>query len=706
LALFSIFCVLKPILHAVGKKQCGLVFVLCLLLFGLLLWTYFPAVRGDFIDIDDGAFVIRNPFLALTPANVIWAFGHSFNANWLPVTLLSFMLDYRLYGLQPWGFHLTNVLLHALNGVLVFLVLRRMTGSTWRSLTVAVLFSVHPLRVESVAWISERKDVLSLFFWMLTLWAYAGYAPGRAGTELAFRTPDSRFATRNYALALFFYALALMSKPMVVTLPFVLLLLDYWPLERWPQKRFPGLLLEKGPFFLLSAIVSVITFFTQKNASMLDPVFTGLSVSFAERLENALVSYGRYLGKLFWPVDLSASYPYPDRWPAHLILFAGLLVLAIAVLAFALRRRSPYLLIGWLWYLGTLVPVLGLVSVGAQAMADRYSYIPSLGILIALVWGAFQLTGGRRSRSIVLGAIGTTLALSCLGLTRHQIGYWKDGVTVWQRAVTITENDYAAHNWLGCALYAQGQYDEAIQEFQKASTLNPGFAEIYCSLGQAYTALGRMDEAIAACQKALKIRPGFVVAHMSLGSLLLNAGRVDDALFHFRATAQLDPNLAAAQKCLGQAFAAKGQWSEAIASYQRAIAIEPDLAEAWLGLGLASLRVERFDDALTAFQNALSLQPGDSAARNNLGYVLLRTRRLDEAISQFRAALQQRPDNAEIHNNLGSALLAKGLTNAAVSEFQEALRLKPGYAAAIRNLAFALPPEEKNTSSSTNSLSP
>ena len=686
---------MKPIFLAAGKIPRGQLLLLGLLLFGLTLGCFLPSLRGGFIDVDDGVFVCRNPHIDLTPANVVWAFGHTECSNWLPLTVWSFMVDHQLYGFNPWGFHLTNVLLHAINTALVFLVLRRMTGATWRSLAVASLFGLHPLRVESVAWISERKDVLSLMFWLLTLWAYTRYAqsvtrPPGAGASASIEPRVTRRPSFFYGLALALFALDLMSKPMVVTLPFVLLLLDYWPLDRWKQNSLRSLLVEKVPFLLLSTFVCMITYVAQKNAGMMSAALTGLSLSFGARLENALVSYVRYLGKLFWPVDLCALYPYPDHWPMPKVLLAGLMIAALSVLAFVLRRRFPCFLTGWLWYLGTLAPVLGLVSVGAQAMADRYTYIPSLGILMVVVWGACQLTERWRYQGIGLGAGGGALVLVCLALTRHQLGYWKDGISVWQRAVTVTENNYQAHNWLGCALYSVGQFDGAIPEFQTVVRLNPSFAEADCALGRSLEAVGRPAEAMLWYQKALKIDPNYVTAHNNVAILLLQKGRADEAMVHAQKALASEPDNVMAHDNLGLALALNGHFDEALAHFQLAVTLQPDNETAQFSLGSFLLQLGRTDEAIRHFHAALRLQPDDAAIHNNLGGALLEKGNVAEAVHEFQEAVRLQPARFEGHRNLGHALLKQGRPDAAVREFQAALHLNPDSLAASNDLVTAL----------------
>ena len=621
------------------------------------------------------------------------------------------------------------------NSVLVFLVFRQLTRTTWRSLIVASIFGLHPLRVESVAWISERKDVLCTLFWLLTLWAYARHAQG-ALHRLRETKPTAEVVSapflrqvigrlsRFYFLALLFFALGLMSKPMMVTLPCALLLLDYWPLQRLNQQSLWGLLVEKFPFFLLSIFVSLVTCVTQRDAGLLNPVVTGEAASFGGRLVNALVSYGRYLGKLFWPANLCADYPYPDHWPDLTILLVGLLLTGVTISAFVLHRQRPYLSVGWLWYLGTLVPVLGLVSVGPQAMADRYSYIPSLGIVLMLVWGVHQLLPGWRSQSLVVGSGVGLLLLVCIVLTRQQLVFWQDEIRLWQRAVAVTERNYDAHNRLARALISAGRADEAVDEFREVIRLNPDFAEAYCSLGQILFRQGHIDEAIADYQKALAMQPASVVAHNNLANILFQQGRVDDAIREFEEIIKISPDFADAYNGLGQAFVQKGRldaaiicyqkclalnpdsvlahnnfasillrtgrWDEAIVQSKEVLALLPDNATAHDNLGFALLQKGQPAEALVEFQRAVELQPDNPSAGNNLGTTLLRSGRVDEATDCFRRALKFQPKSAELHNNLGYALLLKGRIDEAVLSFRSAVSLEPEGAEEHCGLGYAL----------------
>ncbi|HTY89442.1 MAG TPA: tetratricopeptide repeat protein [Candidatus Acidoferrum sp.] len=686
--MFSVRSALNTALPSAGTPERGRVSLLSLLLFGLVWGAFFPALRGDFIEFDDFAYVTSNPCLSLTPANAMRVVTQGVAANWHPLTQWSLMLDHSLGGLNPWGFHFTNVLLHALNSILVFLVLHRLTGTLWRSFVVAALFGLHPLRVESVAWISERKDVLCGLFWLLALWAYARFAQAMSGS----RSQATRLffaSSSSYWQALGFFALGLMSKPMVVTLPCVLLLLDFWPLERWRRERWADLAVEKIPFFFLSALGCIITFLVQRSGGMMQEL-AGLPLSFDLRLENALVAYARYLGKLFWPVNLCALYPHPGHWPPADVLLAGLLVLALSALALGLRRHRPYWLTGWFWFLGTFVPVIGLIQVGAQALADRYTYIPSLGILILGVWEFHRLTKNRSRQAIWGGITGGVLVLACLLLTRHQLIFWHDGVSLWRRAVAMTQNNYDAHNRLGRALYLQQHFDAAARELEAATQLNPSFAEPWCSLGQAYAAQGRMDDAIAVCQKALDLRPAFVAAHNNLSDFLLRAGRPDEALVHCLRAVEIEPDSVTAQNNLGNALALKGRLAEAVSHFQKALAVQPGNPMVQANLASALLRLGRFDEAIQLFHQALAAQPDKAETHNNLGGALLSKGQTGEAVQEFRAAAKLEPWRFEAHRNLGNALLKLGALDEAILEFQEAFRLQPSSAVVSNDLAAAL----------------
>ena len=658
--------------------------LMAVLLVLVTITLYWPATSHDFVNYDDDMYVKDNTHVTsgLTLENARWAFRTDYAGNWHPVTWLSHMLDCQIFGLNPWGHHLTGVLLHALNAGLVFMWLRLMTGATWRSLLVAALFALHPLRVESVAWVSERKDVLSGCFGLLALIAYARYAQGRRqnaecrmqkpATPTAHHAPRITFPPSTfYLLSLFFFALGLMSKPMLVTWPLVMLLLDYWPLRRMQNaaastthhvSRFTfhvsrttllPLLFEKIPFFILVALMSVVTLVAQQHGGA---VMGAKSLPVDARVGNALISYGRYLGKLFWPADLAIYYPHPGQWPLGKVVLAGGLILGISLLLFVTRRRTPVLLVGWLWFLATLIPVIGLVQVGGQAMADRYTYLPSLGVLILSVWGACELTRGWRHQVLVLLVAGGGASLLCLALTRQQLGYWQNNETLFRQALEVTENNQIAHKSLGDALDKKGQTDEAIGHFQEAIRLKPGYADAHNNLGNTLLKKGQADEAIGRFQEAIRLKPGYANAYNNLGNALLK----------------------------------KGQPGEAIRQYQEAIRLEPADANTHYNLGNAFLKNGQPDEAIRQYQEAIRLKRDSPAACYNLGIVFGMKGQPDEAIRQFQEAIRLNPDYAEAHSNLGTAFFQQGRADEAIRQYQEALRLKPDFPDARRNLDLAL----------------
>jgi tetratricopeptide (TPR) repeat protein len=633
---------------------------------------YWPATGYDFVSYDDPDFITTNPHVqaGLTWEGVKWAFLNTQQATyWAPLMWLSHMLACQFFGLNPWGQNLVNVLLHAANTALVFLVFWKLTGATWRSAILAALFALHPLRVESVAWVTERKDVLSAFFFMLTVWAYARYAEVPSpksnvqSPETGKQGSDSRFtqrATRNtqhallfYLLSLFFFALGLMSKPMLVTLPCVLLLLDYWPLERFKAISAWRLVREKIPFFALSAATSVLTFVVQKRGGVLE---ASEYLPLGARAGNALISYWRYLEKLFWPANLAVFYPHPERWPAEQVLLAGLSIVGISVLLFVKRRRYPSLLMGWLWFGGTLVPAIGLIQSGSQAMADRFTYVPSLGVLILAIWGAYELTRGRHYPMLALAVVDSVAIILCMALTRQQLEHWQDSEHLFRHALEVTENNYIARSGLGTALVEKGQFDEAISQFQESLRLKPDSTDAHYNLGNALYRKGQFDEAISEYQESLRLKPDSMDAHCGLGN----------------------------------ALDSKGQLGQAISQFQEVIRLHPDYALAHNNLGFALLRQGQIEEAIGQYQEAIRLKPNYALARNNLGNALYRKGRDDEAISQYQEVLRLEPGYAETHNDLGLALYRKGRAGQAISQFQEALRLKPDLAAARKNLDYAL----------------
>ncbi len=513
------------------------IFWICLLLFGLTVWAFAPVSNTDFQLYDESAELSLNSHVnsGITWHNLQWAMFSMEYSNWYPLTWISHMLDFELFGPHPWGHHLTNVLLHAANGVLLFLVLKRMTGALWRSLIVAALFALHPLRVESVAWITKRKDVLSAFFGLLALLFYIRYAKSSI--------VNRKSGVINYCLSLFFFALGLMSKSMLVTFPCLLLLLDYWPLRRvtgdkWRVTGILRLVLEKVPFFLLVVPVGIVTSVAQREGGMFM-----LHFPLGFRLETALMGYARYLGKLFWPANFSVLYPYPDHWPVGGLLCAASLMLGISIVAIILRRKQPYLLVGWLWYLGMLVPVIGLIPLGSQSMSNRYTYLPMIGILILLVWAVNDLLKRWRNRTVLMTTVVLLLLVACIVRTRAEIVYWRDSETLWRRAVAVTKDNFGAYYCLANSL-----------------------------------PVSKPDEAIDALQKSVAIYPDFFDSNLVLGRILRANGRYSEALIHFEKAAQLEPQNSWVFHDIATTYMKMGRASDAIPPLLRAIELEPQHA--------------------------------------------------------------------------------------------------------------------------------
>ncbi len=609
-------------------------------------WLLFSRALGyGFLDYDDPDFVSGNAHVqaGLTWAGLRWAFTSGGSAaNWQPLTWLSLMLDRTLFGDGARAFHAENIGWHALSAALAFLALRRLTGAFRTSAVAAALFAWHPLRVESVAWISERKDVLSVFFGLAALWAYAGYA--------ARRREDSPGAARWYALALAAFAGGLLCKAMLVTLPFVFLLLDAWPLGRG-RLGARALLREKIPFLLLSAASAAVTYAVQDAGGAVSRAFPP-----GERLANAVVSVARYLGKFFWPFDLAVCYPHPARWPVASVLGAVLLALALTGLALGQWRRRPWILVGWLWFLGMLVPVIGLVQAGMQAMADRYLYLPGLGLELALLWTARQLPAPRRAQAALAAAV----LAACAARTWSQLGPWRDSRALFEHALAVTPGNYLAHSLLATTLLNAGQPADAATECRRALELDPDYAPAHLGLGLALERLGRGDEALARYRRALELRPDYAPAHYRLAALLLHRGEFAEARAHFERAARLQPDFAATQ--LGRALAAGklGRSAEALAACRRAVELQPrypEAQDAWANL-LADLG--RPEEAWLHYEEALRLNPAFAEAHFNYANSLREAGRAGPAREHYLRAIALNPGDAEAQFGLGVALEALG----------------------------------------------
>ena len=602
-----------------------------LLLLILILAVYAPVKNYDYVHYDDDLYVSANPNVqsGLTWANVGWAFRTDHACNWHPLTWLSHMLDATLFGPGAAGPHLMNLALHIASSFLLFLWLRQMTGTHWRSAMVALLFALHPLHVESVAWVAERKDVLSALFGLLSLFCYTRFARSKN--------------TASYLLALTLFALGLMSKPMLVTLPFAMLLLDWWPLKR--VSGWKPLLVEKIPFFALSAASSVVTFIVQRHSGVVNPLAV---VPLAARIENAFVASARYLGELFWPFDLAIFYPYPAAWPLGGIALAALLVIGLSLGALWQSRRRQFLFTGWFWFVGMLIPVIGLVQVGAQSMADRYTYLPAIGAFIALVWGANELAArwlAPHLRQLALGAAAFLVVIACAARTHDQLRHWQDGESLARHALAVTANNHVAANILGTALVNKGDADGAIESYRQAVTFNPNFPEAWNNLGNALAGKSLLPDAIASYREAVRINPRYAEAAYNLGNALLGSDQLEAALASYRQTLQLDPRFVLAWNNIGSVQLRQGKAEAAQASFQEAIRINPNCAEALGNLGYLLTQQTKFAEAIPYYTAAVRLQPGNAQMQFNLGWALAQTGRRDEAITHLIAGLQINPNN-------------------------------------------------------------
>jgi len=592
--------------------------LVCLFFVIAILSVYWQVRNYSFVNYDDRQYVTQNHYVqaGLTLKSIKWSFTAIHASNWHPLTWLSHMLDCQIYGMNPGQHHMTNVLLHILNTLLVFLVFKRMTGKLWQSGFVAALFALHPLHGESVAWVAERKDLLSTFFWMLTLWSYTRYV--------------ERSEFNQYLLVVLFFILGLMAKPMLVTLPFVLLLLDYWPLRRFElasrdennsqQRRFNlGLIYEKMPLFILSAVSSVVTYIAQESSGAVNSLAV---IPFHIRIANATVSYASYIGKMIWPHNLAVFYPYPESILSWKIASAGLLLGVISVAVCRMVRTKPYLAVGWLWYIGTLVPVIGIVQVGVQKMADRYTYVPLIGLFIIIAWGVSDILDRWRYKRIILAG-STIFVLSAFTIcTWFQIKNWQNSITLFEHALNVTADNSVAHINLGEALAGQGKTEDAVRHYNEALRIKPNLSAPHLNLGVALKESGNLNEAMDHFSKVLGLKSDCAEAHYELGDTLSRKGDFASAMEHYLEAVRIKPDYAKVYNNLGVMLARQNKDKEAIVHFYKAVQIDSAYAGAYYNLGKIFTNQGKIEDAIFNYKKTLHFSPENTQALYNLSWIL------------------------------------------------------------------------------------
>jgi len=664
-----------------------LVAVAALLLIASTLLVYAPIKDYPFINYDDNLYVTNNPWVqrGLTWERARWAMTTLEAAFWHPLTWLSHMLDVQLFGLNPSGHHLTNLLLHLANVLLLFGVLQRMTGEVWRSALVAALFALHPLNVESVAWVAERKNVLSTLFWLLTIWAYVSYV----------RKPG----WQRYLGVMGAFVLGLMAKPMLVTLPCVLLLLDYWPLGRlgkdWRefQKRLPRLVVEKLPLFIPVVAASVVAIKAQSQAGALS---SWEWLPLGTRVGNAVLAYGLYLKQMVWPMDLVVFYPHPGSslgaWP---LVLATLVLVGISLVVGWQGQRYRYLVVGWLWYLGTMVPVSGFIQVGAHSMADRYAYVPFIGLFMIAVWGATDMMRSMRLKREWLAVAALCMLMPLAVLSRVQLSYWRNTTALFEHVLVVNPNNHLAHNLLGVESMEKREFAQAQQRFLEAIKIGPKYAPAYNNLGLVLLEQERFDEAAERFSQAFEVDPNSVDALNNLGIVWLRKGKFREATIQFSQAMKVDPNYAPAYGNMGLVLAAQERYEEAIDRYDRALEIAPDSYDNLNNLGLALMATDRLDQALAHLSRAQKVNPNNVEAYANLGLALAKAGRTEEAAQRLSQAIEIQPQFAQSYYYLGLVRTAQERIPEAIENYRAALERHPNHPGARQKLNLLLEQAEE-----------
>ncbi|MDD3953249.1 MAG: tetratricopeptide repeat protein [Lentisphaeria bacterium] len=685
--------------------------LICLALAILTVAAFWQLRDCGFINMDDGLYVYRNAAVqsGLNVDSIKAAFSPQLaklSGHWHPLTWLSWMLDYELFGLNPQGYHLINLLFHVVNTLLLFLVLRRMTKSLWPSAFVACLFALHPLHVESVAWIAERKDVLSTFFWMLTMGAYSYYveSPG----------------LKRYVFVVLFFVLGLLAKPMLITLPFVLLLLDFWPLRRFSEikpndrvqtealnsvasdkqkknskkkqvaavkqpmevkkstnpeykwSRIYPLLREKVPLFVLAILSSVITYFAAQSAGAVEST---AALPLGVRIGNAFVSYIAYIGKMIWPSNLAIFYPHPLGVILWQVLGSVLLLVVITLAVIRRAKKSPYLATGWLWYLGTLVPVIGIVQAGSQAMADRYSYISLIGLFVMAAWGVPELLKKWRYRKETLLALSALIVLGLSVKTWTQVGYWQDSVALYDHTLKVTDHNWVIYNNRGAVYNDRGNYRQAIEDLNKAIEIKPDYADAYSNRGAAYKGLGNYRQAIEDYNRAIGIKPNEAMAFSNRGNAYKGLGNVRQAIEDYNRAIEIKPDEAMAYGNRGVAYKGLGNYRQAIEDLNKAIEINANYVDAYMNRGAAYGALGNYRQAVEDLNKAIEIKPDEAMAYRNRGNAYAGLGNVRQAIEDYSRAIAIKPGDADAYFNRGFVYLKQGDNISGCRDAQKACAL-------------------------------
>lgn len=600
------------------------IFLICITIVIAMLAVYWQVNKFDFLVFDDNVYITDNIHIksGFTPDGLRWAFTTTYFDGWHPLIWLSYFLDYKLFGLNAGGYHVTNLILHILSSLLLFGLFIRMTGEIWKSAFVAAFFALHPLHVESVAWISERKDVLSLFFGLLTLYLYVYY------TE--------KPSIKRYIPMLLLFACALVCKPMVVTLPVIMILLDYWPLRRFEANKGKVVswqLKEKIPFFILSAVFSIVTFlFLYSTITKVYP--------FSSRIANAIVSFISYLGKTFWPQHLAVFYPFPAHIPVWQVLVSAVLIIIISAVVIITRKRLSHLFVGWLWYAITILPVIGIIQIAGYAMADRYYYLPSIGIAVSLAWGIPLLIQSEAMRKKFLLPLGIASLAVMAFLTWRQCGYWKNSISLFDHSLQVTEDNYLARNNRGIAYAKAGQYHMAIEDYNMAIRLNPHF-DAYNNRGSAYAKTGEYQLAIEDYNKAIELNRDFIDAYSNRGTVYFKLNQYQLSVDDFSQAIRLEPDNATSYKNRGNAYFELGQYEKAIEDYNIAIRLKPDYVTVYNNRGNAYSELGEQQQAINDYERAIRLNPEDFFPYYNAACCLAIQKKSEEACRFLKFAVEK-----------------------------------------------------------------